>query len=90
MTKDEFIKHDTNNGPVILTGDLAGIKGDLLLVKGAGDTDGALARPEDFADFVSGYAHAYADGRIMRYHREIGDISMIQPAPVSTSNRKNL
>ena len=85
MTKDEFIKHDTNNGPVILTGDLAAIKGELLLVKGAGDTDGALARPEDFADFVVGYAHAYADGRIIRHHCEIGDISMIQPAPVSTS-----
>lgn len=79
MTKDEFIKFDMDDGMVVLTGDLSNVKGEFLLVKHVSETDGAIARPEDFADFVPSYAHAYADGRIDRYGRTVGDISMIEP-----------
>jgi len=77
MTKDEFINFDMDDSMVVLTGDLARVTGEMLLVKRPGQTDGGLASPEDYADFVPGFGHAYADGPIMRYFREVGDISMI-------------
>ena len=78
MTKDEFIKFDMDDCKVHLTGGLACVEGNFLLVKHAGQEDGGLAREEDYADFVPGYGHAYADGPIMRYCRQVGDISMIE------------
>ena len=79
MTKDEFINFDMDDSMVKLTGDLSDVEGNFLLVKKPGDEDGALARPEDFADFILGFGHAYADGQIMRHSREVGDISMLEP-----------
>lgn len=81
MTKDEFINFDMDDGMVVLTGDLANVEGKFLLVKGSGEEDGALARPEDYSDFVPGYAHAFINDGIMRYHCRVGDISMIELVP---------
>lgn len=78
MTRDEFINFDMGDCKVRLTGDLACVEGNFLLVKYSGDEDGALARGEDFNDFIPGYGHAYADGPIFRYHQVVGDISMIE------------
>lgn len=70
MTEKEFIDWGTDDGVVRFPNS----EQDYLIVKGRGETDGAVATPEQYNAFALNYAHAYSYGPVMRFHATIGDI----------------
>ena len=57
---------------------------DFILI---GDNDGAIATPEQYANFDISYAHLYRDGTIMRFSKQIGTIDDIEFLEVIDDNK---
>jgi hypothetical protein len=71
MTIEEFVKWDVKDGMVTLHGH------ELLIVKGRGDHDGALATQDQYENFQASFAHAFADGRVMRFGNKIAALDAL-------------
>lgn len=80
MTRHEFVRWDVKDGRVTLHGQ------ELLIVKGRGDLDGALATQDQYENFRMSFAHAYADGRVMRFGNKIAALEAVEIVSREGSN----
>lgn len=71
MTKKEFLNWSTDDGVVRIKG----VNADFILVKTRGQDNAPVATREQYENFECSYAHATADGSIMRFRQLIGTIA---------------